>query len=117
MKTFIELKNMAFHAFHGVLPEEKEKGNNFTVTVKFSANLSAALFSDNLNDTVNYAELYDLVKSEMEIPSELIEHAAGRIYNRIKANFSQIEWLEVRLSKLKPPVNGTVEASEVTISD
>ena len=117
MKTFIELKNMRFHAYHGVLPEEKKNGNQFMVNIRLSADLAEAVASDNLNHTINYAELYTLVESEMREPSELIEHAAGRIFNSIKAIFPQIKWIEVRLAKLNSPVNGNVEASEITISD
>ena len=117
MQTSIQLKNMKFHAYHGVLPQEKIVGNNFVVNVKFTADVSKSFVTDDVKDTVNYAEIYDLVKAEMAVPSQLIEHVAGRIFTKIRDSFPQITALEVRLAKLNPPVNGEVEASEVVISD
>ncbi len=117
MKTSIELKNMHFYAYHGVLLHEKQNGNDFFVNVKFTADVTKSFESDNVEDTINYAEIYDLVKEQMAIPSNLIEHIAGRIFYKIKESFPQIEYLEVKLSKQNPPVGGNVEASEVVVSD
>ncbi|MDO5522775.1 MAG: dihydroneopterin aldolase [Bacteroidia bacterium] len=116
MPTSIRLKNMKFYAYHGVLPQERIEGNDFVVNVAFTADISKSFETDNVEDTVNYAEVYDLVKAEMAIPSQLIEHVAGRIFTKIKKSFPQINTLEVRLAKLNPPVNGEVGASEVVIA-
>ncbi|MGI6047586.1 MAG: dihydroneopterin aldolase [Petrimonas sp.] len=117
MQTSILLKNMHFYAYHGVLPQERIVGNNFVVNVEFTADVSKSFETDNVEDTINYAEIYDLVKVEMAIPSQLIEHVAGRIFSKIKKSFPQIITLEVRLAKLNPPVSGEVAASEIIISD
>ena len=117
MQTSIRLKNMKFYAYHGVLPQEKIAGNNFVVNIELTADVSKSFETDNVNDTINYATVYDLVKIEMEIPSQLIEHVAGRIFSKIKKSFPQISALKVSLEKLNPPVNGEVEASEVVITD
>ena len=117
MQTSIRLKNMKFYAYHGVLPQEKIVGNSFVVNVEFTADVSKSFETDKVDDTINYAKVYDLVKAEMEIPSQLIEHVAGRIFSRIKKAFPQISTLEVRLAKLNPPVNGEVEASEIIVTD
>ena len=53
----------------------------------------------------------------MAVPSELLEHAAGRIFLKIKSSFPRISALEVRLAKLNPPVSGEMEASEIIIAD
>ena len=113
MKTIIELKNMRFYAYHGVLPEERIEGNDFIVNL----NLSKSLETDNIDDTINYGIVYDYVKSEMEKPSNLLEHLTGRIFRKIKSAFPIIDFLEVRVSKLNPPVNGIVDCSEVVVSD
>ncbi len=117
MQTIIKLKNMRFFAYHGVLPQEKAIGNHFIVNIEFYADVSKSFETDNVNDTVNYASVYELAKAEMAIPSDLIEHVAGRIFNKIKADFPQISALKVSVSKLNPPVSGEVEASEVVVSD
>lgn len=117
MRTFIKLKNIRFFAYHGVLPEEKIIGNEFVVNVKIKTDFLRALQSDDVKDTLNYAHVYDLVKAEMQQPSDLLEHVAGRIFNKLKAEFPQIDALEVRLAKLNPPVGGEAESAEIVISD
>ena len=57
----IELEGMEFKAYHGCLEQEKVRGNSFTVDFRGEMDLSAAAESDNLNDTVNYGEIYELV--------------------------------------------------------
>ena len=111
----IELDEMKFWAFHGCLETEKTKGNLFLVDFKGEMDITKASYSDNLEDTVNYARIYEIAKSEMEIPSDLLEHVAGRIQRAIVAEFPEFERFSVRVSKHNPPVEGPVEWSRVTI--
>ena len=117
MKTSIELKNMHFFAYHGVLQHETTLGNNFSVTVRFAADLSKPCVSDDVLDTINYAQVYELVKEEMAIPSQLIENAAYRILRRVKDVFPKIGWMEVELSKKNPPVAGQMEQATFVVSE
>ncbi|MFA6702688.1 MAG: dihydroneopterin aldolase [Dysgonamonadaceae bacterium] len=117
MKTTIELKNMRFYAYHGVFQEERIYGNDFIVNLRIETDLSKSLETDNIDDTINYGDVYEYVKTEMEKPSNLLEHLAGRIYKAIKSAFPTIDFLEVRVSKLNPPVNGKVDSSEIIVSD
>lgn len=117
MKTSIELKNMRFFAHHGVLEHEKEHGNNFSVTLRFSADVSMACMSDDVADTVNYAAVYDLVKEEMAKPSKLIENVAYRILHSVKEAFPEIERIEVELAKMNPPVAGSMDYAAVIVSE
>ena len=112
----ILLENMKFHAFHGVLPEEQTVGNTYSVTVKFTFDFSKAAKEDNLDETINYAEIYELVKNEMRQESKLIEHVAQRMLDRILRQFPQIRSLKVQLSKHNPPLPGEVEKSTVIVS-
>ena len=111
----IELEGMEFKAYHGCLPQEKVRGNNFIVDFRGELDLSAAVESDNLEDTLNYAAIYDIVSEEMSIPSELLENVAGRIVKSIAARFPQLESFSIRVSKSKPPVDGIVQWSRVTL--
>jgi dihydroneopterin aldolase len=113
---YIELKNMIFHAHHGVLEQEKRIGNTFTVSLKLFLNLSAAGQSDRLEDTLNYAEVFEVVKKEMAVPSALLEHAASRIVWAIKQTFPPIVKVQIRLAKLRPPVSGEMEEAAVVIT-
>lgn len=116
MKTKMTLHNMHFYAFHGVMPHERIVGGEYRVTLHLEADFSAACTSDQLEDTLNYAGLYDLVKSEMETPSQLIEHLAGRIHTSIRERYPQIAQLSVTVAKLDPPVGGRMEAAEITLT-
>ena len=111
----IELEGMEFKAYHGCLEQEKVKGNLFTVDFRGEMDLSAAAESDNLNDTLNYGEIYDIVSEEMSIPSELLENVAGRIVKAIEKQFPQLTSFSVRVSKKRPPVEGVAQWSRVTL--
>lgn len=117
MTTKIELKDMKFYAYHGVALQEKMVGNTFIISLMFTAPLQKATLSDELEDTINYASVYEIVKHEMEIPSKLIEHAAGRILNALKNAFPQIEALELKLSKLNPPFGGDVYSASIILNE
>ncbi len=106
---------MKFHAYHGCLDFEKRDGNTFLVNLILELNTEKAEISDKLEDTLNYQEVYDVVKHEMEIPSNLIEHAARRIFDALIENFPQILHLNLRLSKLNPPLGGDVKSVSVEI--
>ncbi|MDR0612961.1 MAG: dihydroneopterin aldolase [Dysgonamonadaceae bacterium] len=112
----IELKNMVFHARHGVLEQEKTVGNTFTVSLKLYLDLSIAGQTDNLKDTLNYADVFEIVKREMAIPSGLLEHVATRIISAVEQAFPQIINIRIRLAKVRPPVNGEVEEVAVITS-
>ncbi|MDR1676663.1 MAG: dihydroneopterin aldolase [Tannerella sp.] len=115
MELTIDLNGMKFYAYHGVSPQETRVGNDFTVDVSYVFEAGAALESDELHDTVNYADVYGIVKAEMEHPSRLLEHVAGRIFHALRAAFPQWTRLKVKLSKLNPPVGGEVHSASVTM--
>ncbi|HLW09651.1 MAG TPA: dihydroneopterin aldolase [Fermentimonas sp.] len=116
MKTQINLSKMKFRAFHGVLPHEGVIGGDFEVNLLIEADLSQACESDDVRDTISYADVYDIVKEEMDIPSKLLEHIGARIYNRLLDHYQQITSLEVKVSKFHPPLNGEVEKAEIVIT-
>jgi dihydroneopterin aldolase len=117
MKTKIKLSNMKFHSHHGVLSQETIIGASYEVNVLIEADLTKAYESDNVEDTINYADVYDLIKAEMSIPSKLLEHIAGRIYNKISNQYPEIISLEVSVAKLNTPVDGEMDKSEIVISN
>ena len=104
----IHLHDMAFYAYHGVLQEEKTQGNTFLVNVDLQFPLPAACFTDQLDQTLNYQIIYDIVKEEMLTPSELLEHLVWRIRQRLIAELPLISQLTVRVAKKNPPLGGKV---------
>lgn len=111
----IILENMEFHAHHGVLEHEKTLGNTFLVTLEMEVNTEKAGVSDHLEDTVNYALIYNTVRKQMEIPSNLIEHVAHRLADKIMNKFVRVLSLRLKLTKLYPPLEGKVEKVSIEI--
>lgn len=105
-QSCIELRGLAFYAYHGVLPEERQRGNNFVVDLTIEADISKAISTDDLDDTVNYAAVYDVVKREMNVPSMLLEHICGRIATTLLEEFEMLLRVSVCVVKKNPPIEG-----------
>ena len=112
---YISLRNVRFHAFHGVLPQERQVGGDFLVTVRVGYPLERAMETDNVDDTLDYAALYALLKKEMAEPSELLEHVAGRIVKAITASFPKVTSVDLELTKLNPPMGADCEGAAVEV--
>ena len=105
-QSIIELRGLNFFAYHGVLPEERKQGNTFVVDLSLEANLSRAICTDELGDTINYASVYEVVRREMDIPSQLLEHVCGRIATALLDEFAAIQRVSVCVVKNNPPLEG-----------
>ena len=114
MTVTITLETMKFHAFHGVRTEEQTVGGVYLTDIAYTIETDA-VETDRLEDTVDYAVLFEIVKKEMTVPSQLIEHVAGRIMKAIKARFPQIQALVVKVTKRHPPVNGEMTSASVML--
>jgi len=113
----IEVKGISCYAYHGCLPEETKIGGNYIVDILLESDFSLAIKSDELQHTVCYSDIYAIVKREMNISSKLIEHVAGRIFKSISTELKNIIYLSVKVTKMSPPIKGTVESCSVVISD
>jgi dihydroneopterin aldolase len=115
MTSKIILENIKIYAHHGVLPEETIIGTYYLVNLEIHADLSKAIETDNLNDTINYAEINDIIHEEMKIPSKLMEHVAGRILKKIKLIFPKITHMKIKITKINPPMKGELKGASVEI--
>lgn len=113
--SFIELKGVKIYAYHGITPQERKVGNNYRIDLKVCYDISAAMASDAVNDTLNYADLYDIVKCEMTTPSNLLECVAGRIIKAVKQNFPKVTGGKLTVAKMKPPIPGDVAEASVIV--
>ncbi len=112
----IELCGMQFFAHHGCFREEKIIGNNFVVDFSAETDMQKPSETDCLEDAVNYQLIYDIIKEEMAISSDLLEHVAGRMGRRIKAQFPMLQNITISVAKLAPPIGGQVRASRITMN-
>ena len=101
---YIRMEGMKFYAFHGVLPQENLVGTNYYIDLKLKTDFSRAAYTDELTGTVSYADIFQSVKSEMHIPSRLLEHVCQRIAQRIFHDFPTIEAVDIKLYKENPPM-------------
>ncbi len=112
----IELVNMEFFAHHGCFKEEQIIGNKFIVNFWFEADLTKPSKSDDINDALNYQEVYNIISREMKQTSHLLEHVARRILDAVKAEFPQIAKAQVTIDKLNPPMGGFIGSSRVVMN-
>lgn len=109
----IRVNNIRLYTNHGCLEEEAKIGSEYRIDVEVKADLQKSAKSDVLIDTVDYVHLNYIVKEEMAIRSELLEHVAQRILDRIFKEIQLVEEAEVSVAKINPPIGGNV--SEVVI--
>ncbi|KAB2328823.1 dihydroneopterin aldolase [Cytobacillus depressus] len=113
----IILNQMAFYGFHGVFPEETRLGQRFYVDLTVEASLKKAGETDQLEDSINYAELYDVCKEIVEgKPLKLVEAVAEKIAGEILRRFETISQVIVKVIKPDPPIQGHYESVAVEIT-
>ncbi|MQN11873.1 dihydroneopterin aldolase [Prevotella copri] len=115
MSSKIYLRNVRFHAFHGVLPQEGIVGNDYLVNLVLDYDFSSAMQTDELQGTLNYAEVYQKVREEMTVPSKLLEHVAGRIAHRLFSDFPEIQKLQLSITKVNPPMGADSDGAGVEV--
>lgn len=115
---YIHLNEMSFYGFHGALAEENKLGQRFRVTVSLATDLQEAGETDNLEKTVNYAEVYELCRDIVEGEAvKLIETVAESIATRILSQYSEkVTGVRVVLVKPDPPIQGHYASVSVDIT-
>ena len=104
----IELLGMEFYSYIGHYNEEKQIGNYFTVDLVINTDCKKAGISDNLNDALDYQEIYKIVKIEMRVKCNLLENVCKRILDKIYEYNSKIENIEIKVAKLNPTLGGKI---------
>lgn len=105
LSSYIYLRNLRFHAFHGVLPQERVIGNDYEVSLRVQCPMETAMASDEVEDTLNYADIFRVVQQEMQVPSNLLERVAYRIADRLFRKYPTIQAIDLKLTKLNPPMS------------
>nr|WP_245168930.1 dihydroneopterin aldolase [Chryseobacterium sp. RR2-3-20] len=111
----IFLEDVKIYAYHGVLPEENIIGTNYILNAEIHTDLWAAAASDDLNDTISYADINEIIHEEMKISSKLLEHVAGRIITKIGEKFSQISYIKLKITKTSPPMKGEIKGASIEL--
>lgn len=113
---YISMNRLGFYGYHGVLEEEKKLGQKFFVSTKLFLDLSFAGKSDSVNDTVNYAVAYEMIKNIVEKEKyNLIEALADRIATVLLEEHIALSSVEVEVLKPEAPVAGIYDGFSVCI--
>lgn len=105
----IAVEGLQFYSHHGYYKEEQVLGGKYMVDIYLNLDFHEAADTDDLKKTINYEEIYQLTKTEMEVHARLIEHVCKRILDKIKVKYPNLISLKVRVSKYNPPLKGNVE--------
>lgn len=114
-ESYIYISNVRFHAFHGVTEMERTVGCNFVVDLRIAVPLERSMKTDDLADTVSYADVYKIVKTEMMTASKLIENVAWRIGEAVCDAYPQITAVDVKVMKENPPMGALCDGAGVEI--
>lgn len=108
------IKDARFHAFHGVMEQERKVGNEFSVSLSVDVPYSVGMEEDILEGTVSYADLYGIIADEMKTPRNLLEAVAISIGNRVINRFEAVSSGSVTIVKMQPPISGMSGEAGVT---
>lgn len=109
MTLTIEIDRLRLRAFHGVMDQERSAGNIFEVSLRLTCSASdEVLRSDDPATMIDYSVAADIVKTEMAIPSALLENVAWRIRRALLSRYPMITAGIVKVAKLTPPMNAEV---------
>lgn len=110
------LKRMVFYGYHGVYPEENRLGQKYIVDLDLRLDLSRAAQSDDVDDTVNYAEIHTVVKAIVEGPPvKLIETLSEKIASALLGTYTSIIKATVSVTKPNPPFDITFDGVTVEL--
>lgn len=110
------MTNMAFFGYHGVFPEEQKLGQRFFVDVELHLDLRDAAESDDLTASVDYGEVYELVKQIVEGSAcQLIERVGGKICKEVLERFPLVERICVEVKKPEAPIAGLFDCASVRL--
>jgi dihydroneopterin aldolase len=113
----INLNDAEFFAYHGFYPEEQLLGSRFLVDISVGFAPQGDLSADEIDNTVNYEQLYNIASNEMQHTRKLIETVGQSIFNDIKLKFPFVARIRVCIKKMDPPLKGKVGHSNVVITN
>ncbi|MDZ4808269.1 MAG: dihydroneopterin aldolase [Bacteroidota bacterium] len=100
----ISLNNVRFRAYHGLYPEERQKGNDFVVNMQIVfIPVSGTILS--LEDTIDYAVLFEIINSTMQQPVDLLETLVQTIAHNVSKKLPQVKRIDISVEKLNPPID------------
>ena len=113
--TYILLQGLQYHAFIGVGEQEQVVGNDYVLDLRLGYPFAASMKSDDVDDTFNYADVFNIVSEGMKQPSKLLDAAAGKIVNELLARYIQLESVDLKLVKKNPPMGADCDSAGIEL--
>lgn len=111
----IFIRDLRFHSPVGVLDQERVVGNDIKVDLRLGYPFAKAMESDDVADTLNYAEVYELIRKIVSEPVKLLERLAGKISERLLEEYPNITSIDLSITKLNPPMGADCGGAGVEI--
>jgi len=112
----VALHGVEFFAYHGFYPEEQKLGNRFVVDIEVEFTPASDMAEDDLNNTVNYEQLYEIACEEMKLTKKLIETVAQCIIDNIVKQYNFVDVVKLTINKLNPLIGAKTKSSSVTLT-
>ena len=108
----VHLHDLHFNSFHGIHEEEKILGNDYVIdaSVEFHEELQVI---NSINDTINYTDIYNIIRERMNVPTPLLETIVMEMGNEIHNEFPQVRSINISIKKMYPPIEGIQGAAGV----
>jgi len=111
----VTIKNISLYAYHGILPEEQERGQEFIVDVDLFSHFHGLSLSDDLNQVIDYRLVLEEVTNTVtgnryQLLEALTEQVA---LNLLK--FAGVHQVVVTVKKPRPPLPGVTGGVQVTV--
>lgn len=112
----IIIKNLKVYSYHGVNDEEKVRGQEFAVDAILELDLSTACDSDDVNDTVSYANVIKTIGKVMSRESyNLLEKLSMQIIKEIFLLYAAVESVEICVKKPMAPIKANFDYVAVNL--
>ncbi|MEN9394258.1 MAG: dihydroneopterin aldolase [Bacteroidota bacterium] len=111
----IYVNDIEVYAQHGCLDEEAVIGGKYMIDAIFHVDVKRAAHYDDLDLTIDYVRVTEIVQKEMAIRAKLIETVGYRILNSLQNEFPQADAIRLRLTKIAPPIPGQVGSVSIEL--
>ena len=105
MKSELSVNRIKVYAYHGCHPQERVVGGDFFVSISALVDVEPSAWRDDqLEGTADYSRFVSIVRKEMAVPSNLLEHVAARIASSVLAECPSVRKVSVTIEKENPPL-------------
>ncbi|UOQ91377.1 dihydroneopterin aldolase [Halobacillus shinanisalinarum] len=112
----IYLNSMEFWGYHGLFPEENKLGQRFYVDLELELDLKPAAQTDDMNQSINYGEIYEVTKKVVEGEArKLVETVAEQLSGKLLEHFELLDACRVKVTKPDPPIPGHYKSVAIDI--